>query len=212
MNERYVFIISFTRSQKEQANDDFTVSPVGTGEAAVCLAPCCQPLLRCPPTGTHHHRSPRSSPRKDRSHLRALPMATKAGASLTGSPIQTGSLAPSLPVPDGCPELWLGASPPAGGQSSLQRDASLPLPMTCTLSFGAGCCGNRWHGPSRSSPDRAGNCDTAGSGSETPSCSRCGSRNTRRGGRLRRRKKRRAVKQSRETCSKILWTKPQIEG
>lgn len=66
----------------------------------------------------------------------------------------------------------------------LQPGTSLPLPMTCTLSFGAGCCGNRWHGLSRSSPDRAGNCGIAGSGSGTPSCSRCGSRNTQRDGRL----------------------------
>lgn len=96
-------------------------------------------------------------------------------------------------VADPCrqPGWW----PPLAGSSHWRgkaargeaRGASLPLPMTCTLSFGAGCCGNRWHGLSRSSPDRAGNCDTAGSGSETPSCSRCGSRNTRRGGRLRRR-------------------------
>jgi len=156
----------------------------------VRLVPCCQPLLRCPPRGTHHHRRPRPSPRKDHSHLCALLMAPKAGASLKGSPIRTSSPAPGLPVPDGRSELRPGASPPAGGQSSLQRGASLPLPMTCTLSFGAGCCGNRWHGPSKSSLDRAGNCDTAGSGSETPSCSRCGSRNTRRGGRLRRRHKR----------------------
>lgn len=168
------------------------------GEAAVSLVPCCQPLLRCPPCGTHRHRRPRSSPRKDHSHLHVLPRAPKAGASLTGSPIQTGCPAPSLPVPDGCLELRPGVSPPAGGQRSLQRGTSLPLPMTCTLSFGAGCCGNRWHGPSRSSPDRAGNCDTAGSGSETPSCSRCGSRNTQRGGRLCRREKHRAINQSRE--------------
>lgn len=176
------------------------------------LAPCCQPLLCCPPRGMHRHRCPRFSPRKDHSHLCALPMAPKAGASPTGLPIRTGSPVPGLSMPDSCPELRPGAPPPAGGQSSLQRGASLPLPMTCTLSFGAGCCGNRWHGPSRSSPDRAGNCDTAGSGSETPSCSRCGSRNTRRGGRLHRREKCQAINQSRETPSKSLWTKPQTEG
>lgn len=152
------------------------------------LVPCCQPLLRCPQRGKHRHRRPRCSPRKDHSHLHTLPMAPKAGASQTGSLIQSASPAPSSPEPDSCPELWLGTSLMAGGQSSLQRGRSLPLPMTCTLSFGAGCCGNRWHGPSRSSPDRAGNCDTAGSGSETPSCSRCGSTNTRRGGRLQRKK------------------------
>lgn len=153
------------------------------------LVPCCQPLLRCPCCGTHHHRCHRSSPRKYHSHLHALLKAPKAEASLMGWPIPIGSPAPSLSVPDGCLELRPGSSLLAGGQSSLQQGMSLPLPMTCTLSFGAGCCGNRWHGPSRSSPDRAGNCDTAGSGSETPSCSRCGSRNTRRDGRLHRRKR-----------------------
>lgn len=59
------------------------------------------------------------------------------------------------------------------------------LPMTYTPSFGAGCYGNRWHAPSRSSPDRAGNYDIAGSGSGSPSYSRCGSRSTRPGERLR---------------------------
>lgn len=173
-------------------------------------------LLPAPPVlpspRTHHHRHPRSSPRKDHSHLCAFLMAPKARASLMGSPIWTSSPVPGLPVPDGYPELWSRASPPAGGQSSLQQGTSLPLPMTCTLSFGAGCCGNRWHGPSRSSPDRAGNCDTAGSGSETPSCSHCGSRNTRRGGRLRRREKSQVVNQSRETTCKSLWTTPWTGG
>lgn len=176
------------------------------------LVPCCQPLLRCPHRGTHRHRRPRSSPRKDHSHLHTLPTAPKAGASQTGSLIRSASLAPSSPKPDSCPELWLGTSLTAGGQSSLQRGRSLPLPMTCTLSFGAGCCGNRWHGPSRSSPDRAGNCDTAGSGSETPSCSRCGSRNTRRGGRLCGRKKWSAKNQDKEAPRKRLWTNPKLKG
>lgn len=60
----------------------------------------------------------------------------------------------------------------------------LPLPMTCILSFGVGCYGNHWHVPSRSNLDRAGNCDTAGIGSEIPSCSHYGNRNTQQGGRL----------------------------
>lgn len=55
--------------------------------------------------------------------------------------------------------------------------------MMCTLSFGAGCYENRRHGPSRNSPDRAGNCDTAGIGSEIPSYFHCGSRNTQLDGR-----------------------------
>lgn len=58
------------------------------------------------------------------------------------------------------------------------------LPMTCTPSFGAGCYGNHWHAPSRSSPDRAGNYDIAGSGSGSPSYSQYGSRSTRPGERL----------------------------
>lgn len=58
------------------------------------------------------------------------------------------------------------------------------LPMTCTPSFGAGCYGNRWHDPSRSSPDTAGNYDIAGSGSGSPSYSHCGSKSTRPGGTL----------------------------
>ena len=58
------------------------------------------------------------------------------------------------------------------------------LPRTCTLSFGAGCYGNHRHAPSRSSLDRAGNCDTVGIGSESPTCSHCGSTNTQPGGRL----------------------------
>lgn len=68
--------------------------------------------------------------------------------------------------------------------NSLQQFMNLPLPMTCILSFGAGCYGNHWHVPSRSNLDRAGNCDTAGIDSEIPSCSRYGSRNTQQGGRL----------------------------
>lgn len=127
MNERYVFTTSFTRSQTEQANDNFTVTPVGTGEVVVRLVPCCQPFLHCPPTGTHPHRRPRSSPRRDHSHLRVLLTAPKAGASLTGLLIQTGSPAPSLPCAG-----WLpGAA--AGGfstgwrakQSAVRREPSL---------------------------------------------------------------------------------------
>lgn len=57
------------------------------------------------------------------------------------------------------------------------------LPRTCTLSFGAGCYGNHRHVPSRSSLDRAGNCDTVGIGSESPTYSHCGSMNTPPGGR-----------------------------
>lgn len=60
----------------------------------------------------------------------------------------------------------------------------LYLPMTYTPSFGAGCYGNHWHAPSRSSPDRAGNYDIAGSGSGSPSYSQYGSRSTRPGERL----------------------------
>lgn len=60
----------------------------------------------------------------------------------------------------------------------------LSLPMTYTPSFGAGCYGNHWHAPSRSSPDRAGNYDIAGSGSGSPSYSQYGSRSTRPGERL----------------------------
>lgn len=66
-----------------------------------------------------------------------------------------------------------------------------------TLSFGAGCYGNLRHGPSRSSPGRAGSCDTAGIGSEIPSCSRCDSRNTPLDGRLGRK----------ETRTSVNWTK-----
>lgn len=55
----------------------------------------------------------------------------------------------------------------------------------CTLSFGAGCYGNHQHVPSRSNPDRAGNCDTVGIGIEIPSYSHCGSRSTQPDGRLR---------------------------
>lgn len=66
-----------------------------------------------------------------------------------------------------------------------EHRVALALPMMCTLSFGAGCCGNHWHVPSRSSPDRAGNCDTVGIGSEIPSYSHCGSRSTPLDGRLR---------------------------
>lgn len=68
---------------------------------------------------------------------------------------------------------------------SLLLPRLLPLPMRYTPSFGAGCYGDRWHAPSRSSPDRAGNYDIAGSGSGSPSYSQCGSRSTRPGERLR---------------------------
>lgn len=60
----------------------------------------------------------------------------------------------------------------------------LHLPMMYTPSFGAGCYGNHWHAPSRSSPDRAGNYDIAGSDSGSPSYSQYGSRSTRPGERL----------------------------
>lgn len=73
---------------------------------------------------------------------------------------------------------WSGADTPPLASSP----PFLPsLPMTYTPSFGAGCYGNRWHAPSRSSPDRAGNYDIAGSGSGSPSYSQYGSRSTRPG-------------------------------
>lgn len=55
--------------------------------------------------------------------------------------------------------------------------------MMYTPSFGAGCYENPLHGPSRSSPGRAGSCDTAGIGIGIPSCSHCDSRNTQPDGR-----------------------------
>lgn len=57
-------------------------------------------------------------------------------------------------------------------------------PRMSAPSFGAGCCGDRWHGHARSSSGTAGNHDTAGSGSGNPSCSRSGSTNIPQDGRL----------------------------
>lgn len=104
---------------------------------------------------------------------------------------------------------WSSADTPL----SLLSPPPLSLPMTYTPSFGAGCYGNRWHAPSRSSPDRAGNYDIAGSGSGSPSYSQYGSRSTRPGERLQggEERGRRGVRQT-HTCrrDKGVHTKPHV--
>lgn len=153
----------FTYREPAVPNRD---SPTGAGGLTVRLALCSGPpaLQACSTAVTHTH--PKSTLQKVCSHLCALPPARRVQLPRQAADPNRQSL-PGAPTP---------------GQSA--SGTSLPLPMTCTLSFGAGCCGNRWHGLSRSSPDRAGNCGIAGSGSGTPSCSRCGSRNTQQDGRL----------------------------
>lgn len=90
---------SLTGSQQHVKQKQPRMSPLGRGGLTVRLVHCSEPSGAALPHSMDRHRHPKSTLRKDHSHLRALPPAPKGAASQTGWLIPAGSPAGGHPLP-----------------------------------------------------------------------------------------------------------------